>query len=71
MRTVSIDREDGWFHIADPGMEVTSQGPATIESLLLADALAAYENCAADLLGIASDASAPGNVFKEELDEGR
>lgn len=56
MRTVSIDREEDWFVITDEETGVTTQGRSYLEALLmLADALAAYEDADEDLLSTAID----------------
>lgn len=71
MHTVSIDRDDDWFIIADRETEVATQGLPILESLLLAEALTPFKNRVADPLGMITDVSTPRNVLKENLDEGR
>lgn len=57
---ITIDREDDWFVITDEETGVTTQGKSKNEALLmLADALAAYEESDEDLLAMATDIFVP------------
>lgn len=57
---ITIDREDEWFVITDEEIGVTTQGKSKIEALLmLADALAAYEESDENLLAMATDIFVP------------
>ena len=54
MGTITMEREDGWFVITDEETGVTTQGETKLEALLmLADALAGFEDIDEDLLGMA------------------
>lgn len=60
MPCITITRDDGWFVITDEETGVTTQGESKIEALLmLADALALYEENDVDLLGLAIDIFVP------------
>lgn len=60
MHTVSIDRAGDWFVITDDETGVTTQGRSKLEALLmLADALAGYEDADEDLLSMALDVFVP------------
>lgn len=72
MHTVSIDREGDWFVITDDETGVTTQGRSMLEALLmLADALAGYEDANEDLLAMAIDVFVPDpsdRAFLAELE---
>lgn len=67
MTTITITNEDDWFVITDEETGVTTQGETKLEALLmLADALAGYEDVDEDLLASAFDVFIP-NPETEEL----
>jgi len=60
MTEINIEQEDDWFVISDEETGVTTQGESKIEALLmLADALAAYQESDEDLLAMAMDIFVP------------
>lgn len=60
MPRITITRDDRWFVITDDETGVTTQGESKLEALLmLADALALYEEDDVDLLGLAIDVFVP------------
>lgn len=70
MHTVSIDREGDWFVITDEETGVTTQSRSELKALLmLADALAAYEDSDDDLLAMALDVFVPDPSDRASLAE--
>lgn len=60
MSSITLTREDDWYVITDEETGVTTQGESKLEALLmLADALAGYEEDDVDLLGVAIDVFVP------------
>lgn len=60
MPRITLTRDDGWFIITDEETGVTTQGESKLEALLmLADALALFEEDDVDLLRIAIDVFVP------------
>lgn len=70
MATITIEREDDWFVITDEETGVTTQGETKLEALLmLADALAGYDNTDEDLLARALDVFVPDPETEELVAE--
>jgi predicted RNase H-like HicB family nuclease len=71
--TITLSAEDEWYIIHDEETGVTTQGRSKREALLmLADALAAYEDSDDDLLGMAIDIFVPDpddRAFVAELED--
>lgn len=60
MATITLTRDDDWFVITDEETGVTTQGRSKLEALLmLADALAAYDDTDVDLFTLAEDVFVP------------
>lgn len=60
MPRITLTRDDGWFVISDEETGVTTQGESKLEALLmLADALALYEEDDVDLLRLAIEVFVP------------
>lgn len=67
---IDLTREDDWYVIRDEETGVTTQGRTKIEALLmLADALAAYEDTDDDLLALAEDIFTLDDEDKAFLEE--
>lgn len=66
MTTITIEREDDWVVIRDEETGVTTQEETKLEALLmLADALAGYEDADEDLLATALDVFVPDPEAEE------
>lgn len=68
-QTIKLWKEDEFWIIKDIDTNVTTQGESKIEALLmLADALAAYENSDLDLIKLSEEIFVMDEEHKEFLD---